>query len=333
VPRPRRSLSYDRKRLAKSAAQAASNIVIAAMPQSADLLLPKAAPLERAALALLDSEEQQLAKDAASLLGAFLIVRGPSRGGRRLASSARLYSGLSELFRNAADRHEGDPAWSSVAIGGLLLLMRAGWTLLSTYGDGEVARAAVLLRRLAAAATASCALSSARLMGDAATAKICENTVSQIWAMARNAMEGAPMPNQTQRQQQQQQQEQQEQQEQREGQQQRQRRHEEEEDEEDSEEEWEVLEDEEGGEDADELDRPRACAVCGRTRADGASLRRCRGCGAVTLVRYCSQACCEAHWVKRRHRRLCEMGQAVMALNAVIQEMREADSRSPPDGQ
>ncbi|KAI8476799.1 MAG: hypothetical protein J3K34DRAFT_455631 [Monoraphidium minutum] len=39
-----------------------------------------------------------------------------------------------------------------------------------------------------------------------------------------------------------------------------------------------------------------ACAVCGRTRAGGAELRRCAGCGRVTGVRYCGQACCREDW-------------------------------------
>ena len=50
----------------------------------------------------------------------------------------------------------------------------------------------------------------------------------------------------------------------------------------------------------------RRCAACGRTRADGARLRRCRGCGALTGVMYCGAECAREHWVRRGHRRVCE---------------------------
>jgi hypothetical protein len=51
---------------------------------------------------------------------------------------------------------------------------------------------------------------------------------------------------------------------------------------------------------------PRSCAVCSRTRRDGAELRRCAGCGLVTGVRYCGQACCRRHWEELGHRAACE---------------------------
>jgi hypothetical protein len=54
---------------------------------------------------------------------------------------------------------------------------------------------------------------------------------------------------------------------------------------------------------------PRACAACTRTATDGAELRRCRGCGALTGVRYCSMERCRTHWVKQGHRAACEAAQ------------------------
>ena len=58
----------------------------------------------------------------------------------------------------------------------------------------------------------------------------------------------------------------------------------------------------------------RCCAVCGRSRAaDGARLRRCRGCGAFTGVMYCGDACAREHWVRRGHRRVCEPASAQLA--------------------
>ena len=52
--------------------------------------------------------------------------------------------------------------------------------------------------------------------------------------------------------------------------------------------------------------RKRCCAACGRTRADGARLHRCRGCGAFTGVMYCGAACAREHWVRGGHRKVCE---------------------------
>jgi hypothetical protein len=49
----------------------------------------------------------------------------------------------------------------------------------------------------------------------------------------------------------------------------------------------------------------RACTACGRTRRDGAELRRCAGCGHVTGVRYCSPECCRQDWLQG-HRTVCE---------------------------
>ena len=54
----------------------------------------------------------------------------------------------------------------------------------------------------------------------------------------------------------------------------------------------------------------RCCAACGRTRADGARLHRCRGCGPLTGVMYCSAACAREHWVRRGHRKVCEPASA-----------------------
>ena len=62
----------------------------------------------------------------------------------------------------------------------------------------------------------------------------------------------------------------------------------------------------------------RCCAACGRTRAGGARLRRCRGCGALTGIMYCCDACAREHWVRRGHRGVC--GQASRQLKA-LQEM------------
>jgi hypothetical protein len=65
------------------------------------------------------------------------------------------------------------------------------------------------------------------------------------------------------------------------------------------------------------LDRQqRGCAVCGRTKAEGAALRRCAGCGSLTGVRYCSQRCCRDHWCKMGHRAECEAAQAAKRLTA-----------------
>jgi hypothetical protein len=49
----------------------------------------------------------------------------------------------------------------------------------------------------------------------------------------------------------------------------------------------------------------RACARCGRTRRDGAELRRCAGCGHLTGVRYCSVECCTHDWL-HGHKAVCE---------------------------
>ena len=54
----------------------------------------------------------------------------------------------------------------------------------------------------------------------------------------------------------------------------------------------------------------RCCAACGRTRADGAQLYRCRGCGALTGVMYCGAACAREHWVRGGHRKVCEPASA-----------------------
>ena len=70
--------------------------------------------------------------------------------------------------------------------------------------------------------------------------------------------------------------------------------------------------------------RQPACAFCGKTRAAGATLRGCRGCSRYTGVRYCSQACCEAHWAKRRHRRLCEMAQAYHQLQTAFSTLSDS---------
>jgi type II secretory pathway pseudopilin PulG len=52
--------------------------------------------------------------------------------------------------------------------------------------------------------------------------------------------------------------------------------------------------------------RPRrACTACGRTRRDGAELRRCAGCGHLTGVRYCSPECCRHDWL-HGHKAVCE---------------------------
>jgi hypothetical protein len=66
----------------------------------------------------------------------------------------------------------------------------------------------------------------------------------------------------------------------------------------------------------------RRCTVCARTATDGAALRRCRGCGSLTGVRYCSMECCRTHWVKQGHRAVCEAAQrqlqkAASALDVV----------------
>ena len=58
---------------------------------------------------------------------------------------------------------------------------------------------------------------------------------------------------------------------------------------------------------------PRCCAACGRTPADGARLHRCRGCGPLTGVMYCGNACAREHWVRRGHRKVCEPAGALLA--------------------
>ena len=54
----------------------------------------------------------------------------------------------------------------------------------------------------------------------------------------------------------------------------------------------------------------RRCAACGRTPADGARLHRCRGCGPLTAVMYCGNACAREHWVRGGHRKVCEPASA-----------------------
>ncbi|KIZ07903.1 hypothetical protein MNEG_0058 [Monoraphidium neglectum] len=66
--------------------------------------------------------------------------------------------------------------------------------------------------------------------------------------------------------------------------------------------------------------RTRGCAYCGRTSAQGAALRRCAGCGALTGVRYCSQACCRNHWVRTGHRQQCEEAQRQLREQIVQQQ-------------
>ena len=61
----------------------------------------------------------------------------------------------------------------------------------------------------------------------------------------------------------------------------------------------------------------RCCAACGRARADGARLHRCRGCGALTGVMYCGDACARAHWVRGGHRKVCE------PASAELKELRQ----------
>ena len=70
----------------------------------------------------------------------------------------------------------------------------------------------------------------------------------------------------------------------------------------------------------------RCCAACGRSRAaDGARLRRCRGCGAFTGVMYCGDACAREHWVRRGHRRVCEPASAQLeALELEVDALKEA---------
>ncbi|KIZ07905.1 hypothetical protein MNEG_0060 [Monoraphidium neglectum] len=69
--------------------------------------------------------------------------------------------------------------------------------------------------------------------------------------------------------------------------------------------------------------RTRGCAYCGRTSAQGAALRRCAGCGALTGVRYCSQACCRNHWVRTGHRQQCEEAQRELREQNVQQQPRQ----------
>jgi len=59
---------------------------------------------------------------------------------------------------------------------------------------------------------------------------------------------------------------------------------------------------------------PRECAVCHKTREDGAVLRRCRGCGALTAIRYCGLECCRRDWVYQGHRKLCEAAQELLRM-------------------
>ena len=91
----------------------------------------------------------------------------------------------------------------------------------------------------------------------------------------------------------------------------------------------------------------RRCAACGASRAGGSSsssssssssggrgsaagaerlrLTRCRGCGAVTGVRYCGAACARDHWTRRGHRRQCEAAQA--ALREARELVRQVEAR------
>ena len=61
----------------------------------------------------------------------------------------------------------------------------------------------------------------------------------------------------------------------------------------------------------------RSCAACGRMRADGVRLRRCRGCGPLTGVMYCGAECAREHWVRRGHRGVCE------PASAQLKQLRE----------
>ncbi|KIY95184.1 hypothetical protein MNEG_12778, partial [Monoraphidium neglectum] len=61
-----------------------------------------------------------------------------------------------------------------------------------------------------------------------------------------------------------------------------------------------------------------ACAVCGKTPADGAQLRRCAGCGRTTGVMYCGDACCRHHWVRMAHRQQCEAVQLARVVEGLM---------------
>ncbi|KIZ07090.1 hypothetical protein MNEG_0860 [Monoraphidium neglectum] len=60
----------------------------------------------------------------------------------------------------------------------------------------------------------------------------------------------------------------------------------------------------------------RGRAACGRTKAEGAALRQCAGCGSLTGVRHCSQRCCRDHWCEMSRRAECEAAQAAKRLMA-----------------
>jgi hypothetical protein len=74
----------------------------------------------------------------------------------------------------------------------------------------------------------------------------------------------------------------------------------------------------------------KACAVCGMTAADGAQLRRCAGCGLITGVVYCGDACCRRHWVKLGHRRVCERAQVARVVDDLITAAAGAEEAGKP---
>ncbi|GBG00174.1 hypothetical protein Rsub_12931 [Raphidocelis subcapitata] len=272
---------------------------------SARLVIGAAPRLEDAAIALLWASPGAAA-NGTTLLARWLIVeRGRTRGGRRLAERGALAAGLAELFKRvAAALSDCNGDWADAAMRGFGLAGAAVQVLLATYGDGEVRQLAALLKALSSAVLAPRVLRAEHVLRAMRSTEVAEGIESALQKVS-DAAERALECQWLQRREQQQQEGQQQQGRQQQRQQQQPTAA--------------------AVQAEDELvciGRSQACAVCSKTCADGATLRGCRGCSHLTGVRYCSQACCEAHWAKRRHRRLCEMAQSCSDLLRLIHRMR-----------
>jgi hypothetical protein len=240
--------------------------------------------MEDAAIAMLWTLNPLTARNPAEVLVNLLEDHGIGRGGRRLASRAALPAGLRALLGRAAAPPDSRDDWGRAAREGLILAHRAMKTLMQTVtGDGEVLELAAAVEALSSAVVASRVLRAEHCFSSAPAPAIeaLESAFVTVGSAAKRALGCQWLQKQQQQQQHGQQQQQQQ---------------------------AAVTQSMYRG------TRRAACAFCGAARADGASLRGCRGCSSYTAVRYCSQACCEAHWAKRHHRRLCEMVQAHRTL-------------------
>ena len=256
--------------------------------------------MEDAAIALLWTPNPHIAHNAAEVVKNMLGEHRESPGGRRLASRAPLAAGLRELLGRAAAPPDSGADWGMAAGQAVVLVQRAMKTLMQTVtGDGEVLELAAAVEALSSAVVASRVLRAepSVLLAPAYTIKALESAFLTVSCAAKRALGCQWLQKQQQQRQQQQQQQQQE----------------------PKKEPPELTQQQRSGQllvvKAAYRDLRRlACAFCGTDRMDGASLRGCRGCSRYTGVSYCSQACCEAHWAKRHHRRLCEMVQAHCSL-------------------